>query len=353
MAGSWHHLEQETNTEDNILTKHRVLIVGVGSIGERHLRCFAATERAELSLCEINDELRQTVADRYHVRHGYSSLDEVLDDRDHRCDIAVIATPAHLHIPMATRLVQAGIHLLIEKPLSTSLEGIEALARLVGQHQVTACVAYVFRANPVLQSMREAIKSSRFGEPVDVVVTTGQNFPTYRPAYRDVYFAQRATGGGAIQDALTHMINACQWIVGPADRVMADASHQLLEGVEVEDTVHVIARHSGVLASYNLNLYQAPNEVVLQVVCQRGTARFEGHHRRWLSMTEPGGQWQVEFESEADRDGIFINQANAFLDSVEGKAPVLCTLAEGLQTLRVNLSVLQAADHPAWRQVAE
>jgi len=189
---------------------------------------FAATERAELSLCEINDELRQTVADRYHVRHGYSSLDEVLDDRDHRCDIAVIATPAHLHIPMATRLVQAGIHLLIEKPLSTSLEGIEALARLVGQHQVTACVAYVFRANPVLQSMREAIKSSRFGEPVDVVVTTGQNFPTYRPAYRDVYFAQRATGGGAIQDALTHMINACSDVL----RNGVKQTHNVLRNID-------------------------------------------------------------------------------------------------------------------------
>jgi len=335
------------------LTTHGVLIIGVGSIGERHLRCFAATERAELALCEINNDLRKIIADRYHVRHCYADLDQALNDRDNRCEIAVIATPAHLHIPIATRLVQAGIHVLIEKPLSTSLEGIEALTKLVDQHQVAACVAYVLRADPVIRSMREAIKNSRFGQPVDVVATSGQHFPTYRPAYREVYYAQRSTGGGAIQDSLTHLFNTCEWLVGPADRVMADASHQLLEGVDVEDTVHVIARHGGVLASYNLNQYQAPNEGVIHVVCERGTARCEFHHCRWLSMTEPGGQWQVEYESEADRDEIFIRQANAFLDSVEGRAPVLCTIAEGLQTLRMNLSVLEAADHPAWRHVAD
>src|SRR5437879_1529660 len=102
----------------------RVLIIGVGSIGERHLRCFRSTGRAEVSFVEINAELRQMVAERYRVRSAYAELETALADRP---DMAVIATPAPLHIPIAIRLAEAGIHLLIEKPLSTNLDGVERL----------------------------------------------------------------------------------------------------------------------------------------------------------------------------------------------------------------------------------
>ncbi len=51
--------------------------------------------------------------------------------------------------------------------------------------------------------------------------------------------------GGGNQNALTHLINAGEWLIGPVDRILADAAHQLLPGVDVEDTVHVIARQQG------------------------------------------------------------------------------------------------------------
>src|SRR5215217_6265260 len=99
--------------------------------------------------------------------------------------------------------------------------------------------------------------------------------PFYRPAYRNTYYARRSSGGGAVQDALTHVLNAGQWLVGNIDRVVADAAHLAIEGVDVEDTVHVIARHGDLLASYSLNQHQAPNETMITVVCEGGTARFE------------------------------------------------------------------------------
>jgi predicted dehydrogenase len=154
-----------------------------------------------------------------------------------------------LHVPLATRLAAAGIHLLIEKPLSTSLDGIEDLVRNVAQQNIVAAVAYVHRANPNLAAARQAIQSGRFGRPVQLTSVTGANFPFYRPAYRDTYYRDRAHGGGAIQDALTHLINAGQWLIGPVERVLADAAHQVIPGVEVEDTVHVLARQQGIPAA--------------------------------------------------------------------------------------------------------
>jgi predicted dehydrogenase len=178
--------------------------------------------------------------------------------------------------------------------------------------------------------MRQALHSGRFGKPLQLIAVTGQNFPFYRPAYRDTYYRDRATGGGAVQDALTHILNAGEWLLGPIERVLADAAHQALPDVEVEDTVHALVRHRNVPGCYSLNQHQAPNELTITVVCQSGTARYEAHE---------------------NRDDLFIAQMNAFLDAVDGTGQPLCSLAEGAQTLRVNMALLQSIDQTTWTSV--
>jgi predicted dehydrogenase len=330
------------------LRRLRVLVIGVGSIGERHVRCFQSTGRADVALAEANPDLRLAVAERYGIAARYGGLDEALTDRP---DIAVVATPAPSHIPLATTLAEAGVHVLIEKPLGTSLEGIDRLREAVRSRGVVAGAAYVYRHHPLLQAMREAILGGRFGRPVELVLVAGQHFPTYRPAYRTIYYRDHAAGGGAIQDALTHLINAGEWLIGPIDRLVADAGHLVLEGVEVEDTAHILARHGGVLASYSLNQHQAPNETALTVVCERGAARCEFHAHRWRWMTEPGGSWNDESILPLERDALFVSQAGAFLDAVEGLGPPACSIDEALQTLRVNLAALASVGAKTWMTV--
>jgi predicted dehydrogenase len=328
----------------------RVLIVGAGSIGQRHIRCFLATERAHVEFVEPRDELRRSVAEQYPNSVGHPSLAAALDSS---VDAAVIATPASMHISQSLELAGRGIHLLIEKPLSIAMNSVSELQREVAQKRIVAAVAYVYRAHPVLTDMRRAILDGRFGDPVELVAVCGQNFPFYRPAYRETYYTRRETGGGAVQDALTHVMNSGQWLVGDFDRVVSDVAHTVVPGVEVEDTAHVLARHGNVLASYSLNQHQAPNEVTLTVVCQRGTARFENHLCRWRSMTAPGGEWTDRTTPPLERDELFTRQANAFLDAVEGRAAPLCSLDEGISTLRANLAVLKSADNGTWIKTQE
>jgi predicted dehydrogenase len=332
------------------MRRHRVLVIGVGSIGERHLRCFLATGRAEVGLVEINPDLRRNVADRYGISAVYGDLASALVNRP---DVAVVATPAPIHVPLATQLAEAGVHVLIEKPLATSTEGISRLQTVVDGRGLAAGVAYVYRSHPLIRSVREAVASGRFGKPVELVAVTGQHFPTYRPAYRTIYYNNRDTGGGAIQDALTHVMNAGEWIVGPVDRLVADAEHQVLDDVAVEDTVHILARHGSVLASYSLNQHQAPNEMTLTVVCEGGTVRCEFHEHRWRWATTPGEPWRDEPIAPLERDTIFIAQADAFLDAVEGRGAFPCSIAEGLQTLRVNLGALASLESRRWHEIRE
>ncbi len=325
----------------------RVLVIGAGSIGERHVRCFQQTGRATVSLCEIDSSIRQRVRATYGLEEAFGDLEQT---RLLPPDAAVICTPARLHVPMAIRLAEAGIPTLIEKPLSTRLDGIDRLRNSSETGKTLMAVAYVYRAHPMLASMRRSILEGRFGKPLQLVAFCGQNFPFHRPAYREIYYKNRATGGGAVQDALTHILNAAEWLIGPITELAADAAHKALEGVEVEDTVHVVARHQSVLASYTLNQYQAPNEIVITVVCEDGTARFEMHRNRWRWMSQPQSEWHDESQS-LERDTLFVRQANSFLDGVEAKAAPLCSLEEGLRTLLVNLAILHASETHEWISV--
>jgi predicted dehydrogenase len=326
----------------------KLLVVGAGSIGERHIRCFQQTGRVDVAVCETNSQTLQAIATRYGLTDCFTDFDSALASKP---NMVVICTPAHLHIAMATRSVESGIAVLIEKPLGVSFDGVERLIELTQTRRVTAGVAYVYRAHPALQAMRDAVIGGRFGTPVQVVAVFGQHFPFYRPAYRDTYYRDQATGGGAIQDALTHVINAAEWIVGPVTELMADADHLVLDGVTVEDTVHVIARHRGVLATYSLNQHQPANEGSLTVICQRGMARYETHTGRWLWTDRPDAPWQVEPTASLQRDELFCRQAEAFLDAVVGESALLCDLDEGLQTLRVNLAALRSTQSRLWEKL--
>ena len=301
-------------------------------------------------MAEVRDDLRRDVAQRHGVKEVFPSLDEAMQAD---WDAAVIATPAHLHIPMARRLADRGVNLLVEKPLSTSTDGIADLIEKVKAQGIVASVAYVYRAHPALTAMREALQSGRFGKPVQLISVVGQNFPTYRPAYRETYYTSHDTGGGAIQDAMAHMLNAAEWLVGPIDRVFADADHMVLEGVQVEDTVHIITRHGPLMGCYCLNQHQAPNEITFTVICEAGTLRFDLLTTSWRWMDKPGGKWHEEVFELPDRDSWFICQANAFLDTIEGESQPLCTLEQALQTLKVNLAALAAVKRgPDWQTIS-
>jgi len=329
------------------LLARRLLIIGVGSIGERHLRCVQRIPEARAAICEINDDLRHSIATKYEIAQVYKDLETAIRDG---VDAAIICAPAHLHVPIAMRIVEASVHVLIEKPLSTTLNGVEQLRNKVLEKKVIAAVAYTQRTNPNLAAMRAALLAKKFGRPLQVIATSGQHFPFYRPTYRDTYYKDRATGGGAIQDALSHLVNAVEWLIGPMQRTIADAEHCYMPGVEVEDTVHVMARHANVLVTYALNQHQAPNEITITVVCEHGTLRCEFHENRWRWITEPGNNWHDELGPTFERDDLLVAQLQAFFDSIERGAPALCTLDEGIQTLSAIDAILRSLVEGRWTE---
>jgi predicted dehydrogenase len=323
------------------MSTHSVLIIGCGSIGERHLRCFQATGRATVAASDTSPAALARIKETYGAATSGDWLTEV---QSRRHGVAVICTPAALHVEMATRALEAGLHVLIEKPLSQSLAGIDRLLATRDRQRRQVAVAYTFHTYPVLRAVREFARENPFGPILQAVATAGQPFHRLRPGYATTYYRDRKTGGGAIQDALTHTASWMESILGPTESVLCDCAHLAVPDVQVEDTVHIAARHAGAISSYSLNQFQAPNENYIQLNSAEGSIRIEVHRQRWGTFAVGASDWEWRPPFTLGRDDPFITQANAFLDQVEGRSPPLCSLEAGIQTLRFNLAALASAE---------
>jgi predicted dehydrogenase len=323
-----------------------VLIVGGGSIGERHLRCFQEIG-CTVALCEADVDRRRELTERYHLTRSFDSLDEAARDPWYG---VVICTPAHLHVEHAAALAATTSALLIEKPLCTRLEDGQRLRSIAAGKVVQ--VAYVLRHHPATQRIRELLAEGVIGNLHQVTVTAGQHFPTFRPAYREIYYAHRETGGGAVQDAATHLLDLIQYLAGPMDWVFCDHAHQELADVEVEDTVNLVGRAGGrVLVSLALNQFMAPNETHLQLHGARGSLAIRFHEQRAGIFLAGDRGWTWTEPLVGERDDLFRAQAQSFLSAAVGQQPPVCTLDDGLRAVAVNLAALRSGERRAVEMV--
>lgn len=323
---------------------HSILVVGCGSIGERHLRCFQQTGRASVSGCDPSAQLRTTIAKTYDVE-TFADYPTALTPE---VDAVVICTPPPLHIPMALAALNAGKHVLIEKPLASDFTGVAELLEAEQKSHGCVAVAYVQHVYPFLQSARQFLHAGTLGPIKHVTFTGGSHFPTGRPAhtvhYSKTYYAQRHTGGGVIQDAVTHMANFVESVIGPTNTIYCDCDHQVLPEVTIEDTVNISARHGDILVNYALNQFQAPSENTLQFHTARGSVKIEYHRQRWGVFYLGDTDWTWHDGAVPERDTHFQAQAHAFLDQIDGQPARLCSLAAAVQTLRFNLAAIASAD---------
>ncbi|MBL8828726.1 MAG: Gfo/Idh/MocA family oxidoreductase [Planctomycetaceae bacterium] len=318
----------------------RILIVGGGSIGERHLRCFQQIG-AQVALCETLESRRKDVAGRYLCE----SFSTVEDAARHAWDAAVICTPAHLHVPHAVTLAPQTQAMLIEKPLATQDTDIPRL--IAATRGKPVMIAYVFRSHPAVHELRRQLRDETLGPLHQITVLGGQHFPTFRPAYREIYYAKHETGGGCIQDAATHMIDLVSYLAGRFDWVFCDAAHQELAGVEVEDTVNALGRLNGnrVLFSLAENQFMAGNELQIHAHCARGSLQLKLPDHTWGILRHGDSQWQMHGPMIHERDDLFRRQARLFLDVCAGRVENPSPLEDARHTLQVNLALLRS-----WRE---
>jgi 1,5-anhydro-D-fructose reductase (1,5-anhydro-D-mannitol-forming) len=269
-------------------TKKQVLIIGTGGIGKRHIRGFLKTDRARLMVVEPVVERLKDVLDTYPVERGYVDLSEV--DMS-KIDLAVICTPANVHIPIAQRCADSGLPFLLEKPLSTSMDGVDDLIKTVAEKHLVARVGYIRRCSYELIEMHKQVTGGKIGNLRMCYMNGSQEFPKYRPDYRETYFAREATGGGTILDGASHFFDVLIWFFGAPTEVVAMYDRLELTGVEVEDSCLISVRFAnGGMAQINMNQFQKPNIATIEMIGTEANLMLD---HTWLRYAaDDSGQWE-------------------------------------------------------------
>ncbi|WP_334156911.1 Gfo/Idh/MocA family protein [Oryzomicrobium sp.] len=309
--------------------------MSLGSIGQRHLRNLRATyPDAEIAVWRRSggaDEAPPAGADRLCL-----SLEEVLAFLP---EAAIIASPASVHLEAALALAGAGVHLLVEKPLSVSAVGIDALIHLCQARDVILMVGYNLRFMPSLMRLRELVRAGAIGQVLSARAEVGQYLPDWRPAadYRQGVTARAALGGGVLLE-LSHDIDYLLWTLGLPARVTAAGGKYSDFDWDVEDLAELLLEYDNPrrLVSIHLDMLQRSPTRTCRVVGSEGVLLWDCIADRLDLFQAADRQWrQVDVLRLDDKNLMYIDQLTAFVDCVRTGRQPTCTGGEGRQVLQV------------------
>ena len=314
----------------------RLLVVGYGSIGQRHLRIA----RSLLPDADIRVMRHRPCETTPELANGcMSSIAEAIAFAP---QAAVIANPATLHVQVACPLAERGVHLLIEKPLADTPHAVADLPAVCRAQGVVLMTAYNLRFAPSLQRFRDEVQNGRIGKVISVRCEIGQYLPSWRPGsdYREGVSASRALGGGVLLE-LSHEIDYLRWIFGDVAVVNAVLSQQSDLQVDVEDTAHLVLSFTpdtnGRRLRANLSM-----DFVRQDTTRTCVAIGESGSLRWNALSGtveyfPAGAtvWENVFVHAPQRDETYLAEWRHFLACVNAGTQPVTSGEDGLAALKI------------------
>ena len=315
----------------------KILIAGFGSIGRRHFRnLLTLGEREILFYRTGRSELPAEELEGYIVEHD---LDAALG---HQPDAVIVANPTALHLEVAIPAAQAGSHILLEKPISHSLERIDELQAAVAVSGSRVLVGFQFRYHPTLQAAAQILDAGELGAPLHARASWGEYLPDWHPWEQDFRkgYSARADLGGGVVFTLTHPIDYLRWLLGEVREVDARVANSGTLRVDVEEQADIImGLVSGAQANLHLDYLQRPPIHELEIVCAEGRLTWRAADGLLRIYRVASGEWAEQRPPEGfERNDLFIAQTDHFLEVVRDGATPRCTLEDGVQVVKIALA---------------
>jgi len=250
----------------------RAVVIGCGSIGQRHARNLRAMGVDVVALRGRPGHTRTLPADLGVLEvDGWDALAAA------KPDVAIVSNPTSLHLETARRLVPIVRGLFIEKPLAATLDGVCALVDEIRARRVVSFVGHVLAFHPAVAAIRARLQDGAIGEPLAFQCRVGQYLPDWHPDedYRRAYFSRADLGGGVVR-SLIHELDLAIALLGSPMQVAASMRRAPELDVDVEAVADLLVRHDGGAASaVHLDYLQRPLERAGAVVGAAGTLSYD------------------------------------------------------------------------------
>jgi len=339
------------------MTPTRIAVAGAGYIGQAHMGVARHSPSCTLSAIVDPSPAAVTLAAQAGVPL-FKSIEELL--ANDRPDGLVLATPNHLHVPQALQCIDAGMPILLEKPIATSVAEGEQLVRVVEATGAKVLIGHHRAHSPIMAKAREVLDSGKLGKLVAVMGSA----TFYKP---DQYYAdapwRRELGAGPILLNMIHEVHNLRMLCGDILAVQAFASHAT-RGFPVEDTVAINLRFaSGVLGTFLLSDTAAcarsweqtsqenkaypsyEDEDCYVITGTNGSLSVPTMRLKTYPRPEDRSWWK-EFEVGVVgmvRDDPLKHQMEHFGQVVRGEASPRVSAQDGLLNLRVTEAIVEAA----------
>jgi predicted dehydrogenase len=321
----------------------KALLVGLGSIGRRHARNWAALGVGPLAICRqrggpLPEPLGLEISE-------YDDLDQALGRE--QPDVVIVTNPTSLHMDAACAALRAAAHVFVEKPLSNSLDRVSDLLDDAAVQHKHVMVGYNLRFHPGLQRLKELLQEGVIGTVVSARAEAGEFLPDWHPweDYRDSYSGRRDLGGGAVL-TFSHELDALCWLLGAPRQITALAAHASSLEIDTEDVCDMVLQYDhGCAATVHVDYVRRPPTRTIELVGERGVLRWDYTANRVDHYDAAGGQWCVEEgDPRFERNDMYVAELRHFVDCVrEDVEPPLIDGEQGAAIVVLALAALRSS----------
>lgn len=308
-------------------------IIGAGSIGERYIRNLAylgytniiVFRQRNLPFRDISNASVEIVTD----------WNKLLQKKPYA---AFICTPTALHLQQSIDLLTNDIHVLVEKPLSHSLDGLGDLKNTIFNYKAYMHVGYMMRHHPALVKIQEIIRLNTFGNLLSLHSKWAEYLPDWHPweDYRESYAAKEELGGG-VALTLSHDIDMVNWLANSDVmkwHIIKNNASKL--ELSVESGADVIMKYkNGCTANVHLNFHEKKKERFLKLVFDEASIEFYFFDSK-LIINSPTNKQIIEY-TNFDRNQMFAKQIEYFLLKTKNfdKSDAIKQLDESEQIIKI------------------
>lgn len=287
----------------------RAAVIGLGNIAKRHRSNIKEMfPEAEIIAMSASGRLPSEMI--CNADYIVSNIQNIID---YTVDLAIIASPAPFHSLHSIPLIEAGIPVLIEKPVTTTVEDAKSIIKAKSKYQVNAGVGYCLKYLSSALFVKKFIESGRAGKVINANIEIGQYLPDWRPNtdYKKSVSAVHSLGGGVLFE-LSHDIDYAQWLFGKLEIEHALIRNTGELGIEVEDVADILATsQSGCVVSLHLDFLQRQASRKCKIISNKGALVWDLIKNQVVWTDETGES--VLFSDELwDRNKMYLNMLSDF-----------------------------------------
>jgi UDP-N-acetyl-2-amino-2-deoxyglucuronate dehydrogenase len=333
-------------------------IVGTGLIGGFHARAIGMVEGARFIGAT---DLRADALQKFASQHGgkaFPTLADMLKDPD--VDVVIICTPSGAHMEPALQAIEAGRHVIIEKPVEVTLARCDAIIEAAVRKNVRTGGIFQSRTLAGSQALKKAVDEGRFGR-----LTVGDAYVKWfrtQQYYDSIPWrgTMKMDGGGALMNQAIHAIDLLQWLMGPVSEVAAFKGILGHDRIEVEDTaVAALLFANGAMGVIEGSTAIHPGFLKrIEISGTKGSAVLEEEAiKTWAfvdakpeddDIRQRLGAAGSSGGGAADPAAIDVRphaaQIRNFVEALDGKASLLVDAAEGRKAVEIILAIYESAE---------